>query len=347
MHSRAGTTIFLNGRTGLVLVAAAVAAFAAGAARAQTLTHDQKERLLAEASTAFNRGKELERSDPAGASEAFAEAVSRYEALVDAGVRNGRLFYNLGNAELQRGRLGAAILNYRRAQELIPGDRRLQENLRVARELCRTQIPPRGSSEFVRTLFFLHYQTSLRTRFAAGLVCYVLFWLVLILRLYAPRLPVRALAGVLAAAWVGLGISVLVDWQVEGRKQAGVVLADEVIVRKGDSETYDPKFQQPLHEGTEFTVLESRGDWLLIELADGKTGWIPADRAGMVHNEARARTTQSAIDPVGSQLHAEDRLEQQGNHDGDHQEPDDPPVGAVEPRIAGGIRDGDRLDDGG
>lgn len=327
-----------------VVVVAAI--LVADAARAQTLPHDQKERLLAEASTAFNRGKELERSDPAGASEAFAEAVSRYEALVDAGVRNGRLFYNLGNAELQRGRLGAAILNYRRAQELIPGDRRLQENLRVARELCRTQIPPRGSSEFVRTLFFLHYHTSLRTRFAAGLACYVLFWLVLILRLYAPRLPVRALAGVLAAAWVGLGISVLVDWQVEGREQAGVVLADEVIVRKGDSETYDPKFQQPLHEGTEFTVLESRGDWLLIELADGKTGWIPADRAGMVHVEARAHDAQDATESADLQLHTEHGLEQQGDHDGEHEEPDDPPVGAVEPRIAGGVRDGDGLDDG-
>lgn len=346
MYSRAGTTVFLTGRTRLVLVVAAVAALAADAARAQSLARDQQERLLAEASAAFNRGKELERSDPVGASEAFAESVGKYEALVDSGVRNGRLFYNLGNAELQRGRLGAAILNYRRAQDLIPGDRRLQENLRVARELCRTQIPQRGSSEFVRTLFFLHYQTSLQTRFAAGLVCYVLFWLVLLLRMYAPRLPLRALAGVMAAAWVGLGISVLVGWQVEGRKQAGVVLADEVIVRKGDSETYDPKFEQPLHEGTEFTVLESRGDWLLIELADGKTGWIPADRTGMVHVEARAHDAQDAAEFAALQLHTEHGLEQQGDDDGQHQEPEDPPVGAVEPGIAEGIGDGDGLDDG-
>jgi tetratricopeptide (TPR) repeat protein len=325
---------------------AVAAALAADVARAQSLTRDRQERLLADASTAFNRGKELERSDPVGASEAFAEAVSRYEALVHSGVQNGRLFYNLGNAELQRGRLGAAILNYRRAQELIPGDRRLQENLRVARELCRTQIPPRGASEFVRTLFFLHFQTSLRTRFAAGLACYGLFWLVLIVRMYAPRVPLRALAGVLAVAWVGLGTSVLMGWQVEGRREVGVVLAEEVIVRKGNSETYEPKFQQPLYEGTEFAVLESRGDWLLIELADGKTGWIPADRAGMVRIQARVQDAPDAIAPVVSQLHAEDRLEQQGDHDGQHQEPENPPVSAVEPRIAGGIRDGDGLDDG-
>jgi hypothetical protein len=320
---------------------------AAGVVHAAPLTRDRQEQLLAEASAAFNRGKELERSDPAGASEAFAEAVTKYEVLVESGVRNGRLLYNLGNAELERGRLGAAILNYRRAQELIPGDRRLQENLRVARELCRTQIPPRGSSEFVRTLFFLHYRTSLRTRFLAGLACYALFWLALILRLFAPRLPLRAAAGVLAAAWVSLGVSVLLDWQVEGRRSTGVVLADEVIVRRGDGETYDPKFQQPLHEGTEFTVVESRGDWLLIELADGKTGWIPADRAELVHGERRTDDPDNALATGRSKLHAEDGLEEQGGHDGEHQEPDNPPVGAVKPRLAGRIGDGDGLDHGG
>ncbi len=328
MHSRAGTTLILTGRAWTLLVAAFLAV---NAARGQTLTRDQQERLLAEASAAFNRGKELERSDPLSAGEAFAEAVSRYEALVDAGVRNGRLFYNLGNAELQRGRVGAAILNYRRAQELIPGDRRLRENLRFARELCRTQIPPRGSSEFVRTLFFLHYQTSVRTRFTAGLVCYVLFWLTLILRVYAPRAPLRALAGVLAAAWVGLGVSVFLDWQVEGRRPAGVVLADELIARKGNGETYDPKFQEPLHEGTEFVVLESRGHWLLIELADGKTGWIPANGAEMVRVAPPGDPPRIAPPSGGSQLHADNRFEQQSDDDGQHHEPENPPIGAAEP----------------
>jgi SH3-like domain-containing protein len=47
-----------------------------------------------------------------------------------------------------------------------------------------------------------------------------------------------------------------------------------VVVRKGNGEGYDPQFEQPLHDGIEFRVIEQRGGWLRIELADGNQGWV-------------------------------------------------------------------------
>ena len=43
-------------------------------------------------------------------------------------VVNGALLYNLGNARLQAGDVGKAIVSYRRAERLIPGDERLELN---------------------------------------------------------------------------------------------------------------------------------------------------------------------------------------------------------------------------
>jgi uncharacterized protein YgiM (DUF1202 family) len=82
--------------------------------------------------------------------------------------------------------------------------------------------------------------------------------------------------------WVSFGASVLAEWALQGHRPSGVILADDVTVRKGNGESYDPQFQQLLHEGVEFHVLDTRGGWYQIELPDGKTGWIKTSQAEIV-----------------------------------------------------------------
>ena len=53
----------------------------------------------------------------------YVGAAAFYEAIVDKGYISGRLFYNLGNAYFKAGELGRAVLNYNRAQKLMPYDK--------------------------------------------------------------------------------------------------------------------------------------------------------------------------------------------------------------------------------
>jgi uncharacterized protein YgiM (DUF1202 family) len=55
-----------------------------------------------------------------------------------------------------------------------------------------------------------------------------------------------------------------------------------VVARKGNSETYEPSFKDPLHSGTEFTLIEDRGDWYQIELADARTCWVTSKDVALV-----------------------------------------------------------------
>ena len=64
------------------------------------------------------------------------------------------------------------------------------------------------------------------------------------------------------------------DWYRFDRVVRGVVAADETVARKGNGESYEPAFANPLPEGTEFTLRETRGDWLLIRLEGQKEGWV-------------------------------------------------------------------------
>jgi tetratricopeptide (TPR) repeat protein len=256
--------------------------FSGPQALAVNLTLQQRVVLLDEAQRAFDRGVELRQASPAEAASSFRQAADKFQLIVDSGLRNGRLYYNLANACLESGRLGRAIANYRRAARLLPGDGRVEHNLNYARSLRRDQIEAAGQQAFLHTLFFWHYGTSPRLRYVPAVALYVLFWLLMIARTFVRRWRWRYVLVPVLVVWVVLGCSVAVEAYQRSTSLAGVLVADEVVVRKGNGEGFEPQFKQALHEGLEFAVLERRHDWLLIELPDGKTGWVRADQAELI-----------------------------------------------------------------
>ena len=72
----------------------------------------------------------------------YAKSADAYETLIQKGVRNGYLFYNLGNAYIRMGETGSAILNYVRAKSLIPRDENLAANLKFAIQQTQDKIEP-------------------------------------------------------------------------------------------------------------------------------------------------------------------------------------------------------------
>ncbi len=67
------------------------------------------------------------------------------------------------------------------------------------------------------------------------------------------------------------------DWQQFERTTRGVVTSAEAIARKGNSENYAAAFSDSLAEGAEFVVLETRDNWLHVQVGDVGTGWLRAE----------------------------------------------------------------------
>ncbi|UCD74026.1 MAG: tetratricopeptide repeat protein [Phycisphaerales bacterium] len=265
-----------------VCAAFAVVSVLCSLAAGAQLSPEQRLEVLTEAQQAYDRGAEILPTNPGGAAEQFRLAAARFQLLIDDGVVNGPILYNLGNAYLQVGELGQAILQYRRAERFIPADARLEGNLRFARSLCRDQIAPSGQRALADALLLWHHSTSPHFRLWLFGVGYMLFWIILISWLFRPPGFWRYPAGACAVIWIACGTSLTMDLVTAGSHREGVVIQDEVIVRKGNGEGFAPQFEQPLHEGVEFRLAERRGDWLSIELPDGKTGWLPARAAGLI-----------------------------------------------------------------
>jgi len=238
---------------------------------------------------AYDKGVELLADQPDRARRAFREAARHLESVAAAGIQNGYLEYNLGNCYLQSGDVGRAILHYRRAQRLIPGDPLLDANLREARSRRVTKIEPEGRSELLRGIFFLHFDTSLANRKRAAIVAFVLIWVLLIARCWWRRRWLSVTAGVAAFLTVSLTASVWWQERQDARHPDGVVTAMDVTAYKGPGTGYQRQFEQPLQPGVEFSLRSRRGDWWNVELPDGHSAWIHAQQAALVPLEAAAQ----------------------------------------------------------
>ena len=58
-------------------------------------------------------------------------------------------------------------------------------------------------------------------------------------------------------------------------------------MRSGDGASYPSRYEQPVHAGSEVHVLAERGGWSEVELADGKSGWVPASAVERVIQSER------------------------------------------------------------
>lgn len=213
----------------------------------------------------------------------YAEAAEHYEFLTqEEGIRNGELFYNAGNSWFMAGDPGRAILNYRRAEKLIPTNKDLQYNLKAALALKSDLIPAKEPHPMAARFLGWHLNTSTTFRWRLFACCWILFWSAGFWMSRTPKKEARITAGITGILSVLLLGSLITETVMSRKQLPGVITAREVLARKGDGPMYAPAFLEPLHSGTEFKQHESRGGWRHIELADGQTCWIPVDAAETV-----------------------------------------------------------------
>jgi len=118
--------------------------------------------LVSRAEEAFRAA--VAATDSTARREAFAAAAARYEEALLARPANGALEYDCANAHLLAGHVGRAILRYRRAERLLPGDERVATNLAVARARRRDRIEASASQSVLETVAFWHRGLPLPTK---------------------------------------------------------------------------------------------------------------------------------------------------------------------------------------
>ena len=210
----------------------------------------------------------------------YAGAAQQFEYLVkEEGIRNGQLFYTLGNSWFMAGDVGRAILNYRRAEAYLPRNADVQHNLNSAQARRVDLISEKEPHPLAAKLLGWHFNTSATLRGGLFSFCWLVLWGAWFWVRRSSKKGARitrVVAGILSAVLLA---SLATEGGMKHRAEPGVVIAREVLARKGNGERYAPAFQEPLHSGVEFLRLETRESWWHIRLADGQACWIPAHAA--------------------------------------------------------------------
>jgi tetratricopeptide (TPR) repeat protein len=199
----------------------------------------------------------------------FQEAVKGYRKLLDAGHKSGHLYYNLGNAHLRLGELGRAILAYERARILMPRDADLLFNLRYALDQRQDAVPEDKS--MLATSFFWLDTVNMRELFWTFAALNVIFWMIVLLRLFNRSDLAYYLLLTVAIMWAIGGLSFGLKWYQAETDDRAVVLPKEVSILAGPDERETVLFK--LHSGTVVHKERIEDGWALVRLSGERRGW--------------------------------------------------------------------------
>ena len=210
----------------------------------------------------------------------FDQAIEEYERIVDLGIKNPKVFYNLGNAYFRKNQHGKAVLNYRRALSLDPRDEDSIANLRFVKLFTLDKIEEQRVNPLSNLLrWFLNlWNVDELTILASLSYCLSIVFGILILFRRSRKALLWGLT-ILLVIFVIFSSSLGTKLYFNSLKN-GVLIAPQVEVRSGPGEDYTLQFTG--HEGLEFQIKGQAESWYRILLLNGVKGWIPKEAVEII-----------------------------------------------------------------
>jgi len=216
----------------------------------------------------------------ASSRDEFSRVAGQYQELLANGFISGVVLYNQGNAWMRAGKTGRAIASWRQSQRYRPRDPYLRANLQSAITACHSQASVTRETGLAGYVLFWQNWLSYPEKFLLSTVFLIATFTAAVPGTLFSRLRIRRRpALIFGFLFVVIAVSAAWDWHRYDRTINGVIIQDSVHARKGNSESYESAFTEPLTEGTEFVVLEKRADWLNVHITNLGTAWISARAA--------------------------------------------------------------------
>lgn len=205
------------------------------------------------------------------------QAIEQWSSITQGGQTSAEIEFNLGNAYFRMENIERSILHYERALKLKPNDNDIRKNLALANrgivdqiasvpklgilrgiESLRDALPIESTKSFlflfnallaiaIGVAFYSSGSLSETSRRAAivfgSLTCLMLFWFV----------------------WRSAALT----------QTSAIVIAEKCDIFSSPTDNSTQLFS--LHAGTKVLTGETLANWIEIQLADGRKGWIPSE----------------------------------------------------------------------
>lgn len=220
--------------------------------------------------------------------DGFVRAYLGFSALFEDGVTTAPLLTNLGNAALQAGRMGEAVLAYRRAIDVDPGAGKARQNLDHLRRQLPGGVPRPGPAEGASPPILERVFSPVIWSAIAAL-SFVVFAAALAVSVRWQEGAWRGVALLAAVVWAVIVGSFVYD-SVAIESEWAVVTADEAMARSADSALAPLAWPDPLPAGVEVRLVESREGWTRVRLSNGRDVWLRESNLTRVRAEPDSRS---------------------------------------------------------
>ena len=207
--------------------------------------------LFVKANEAYNRAE-------------YDHAIQGYNDIIAQGHALPDIYLNLGNAHMKSQHLGSAIFHYRKALTISPRDPDIRYNLQYAHEKTIDKIDPKISLNDVTFPFTSGEYLIFLALFS------IIIWSTQFIFLFKKLGWLKILRNI----FIGVFIITAIPYSISLFKNPhfGVITHSEANIYSAIGKDNVVLFT--LHEGTEFDILETIEEWALVQLADGKKGWV-------------------------------------------------------------------------
>ncbi|MFH1799203.1 MAG: SH3 domain-containing protein [Candidatus Omnitrophota bacterium] len=203
----------------------------------------------------------------------YEKAIIEYKKVLDKGYESEPLYYNMGNTYYKIGKLGEAILNYERAECLMPRDADLASNYGFARASIKAGLIPEKKGIWSwrpLNLYVNNFSVNELCRIASG--AYVLVILLFVTAVVRGKSGPRQLVAIVLLIIFALLSAGSVYYKAARIKRAGVAITHDTEVLFGPFDSATKFFT--LQEGMCVEILSEKDDWYKIRRVDGKVGWV-------------------------------------------------------------------------
>ena len=205
----------------------------------------------------------------------YSAAIESYQSIVNSGVKNGYLYYNLGNALLKERRVGEAILVYERAKRLLPRDEDVAFNLEYARALTLDKMGKWYAGRLIGALVSIRDAFTPNEVSAFFFATYLLLTILIITFIFVSRRwKTRIIYCSILPAFLLLCSGILLFSQVSYNTSVNeaILLIPKSEARTGPGEGYSTVFE--IHEGAKIRIQREKLDWVEIKLPNKVIGWV-------------------------------------------------------------------------
>ncbi|MCG8650451.1 MAG: hypothetical protein MI861_11505, partial [Pirellulales bacterium] len=253
------------------------------AATALSLSLPQQQALLDEAVLLWRQAQR--QADREASKRLYRQAAQKYDQVVQSGVRNRWLYYNLAICQLQAEQVGYAVANFRRALRLEPTNPMIRAGLEQAQrqKAGRSASTPAMLGNQLRSWNLRWHQfVAPRANVVIACGCWLAFWCVLALRACGLRFVWKSTATALALLGCLVGLSYGEPITHFTSANQAVLTEPQVPIRQTDDPKAEVVTRLENAEGSLVRVLDQRDGWLKIQVDEQTAGWVPNQTAARI-----------------------------------------------------------------